>query len=633
MKWFEKREGYIKKCLWAGIFVIILTVLMEFVFNFHALFEGYDNIKIIENMEVSKENGINSYEYNFPNATYIKSIDIEGKFTKRGVYTLSVRNENSFGKEVTEEYIDEFYPSYTVASTNINQKVKSFKILIGDNEGATIKNITITNKFEWNKYRILLIAMFFLVFYVILFQPKIIENKLHIFYAMVSIFAGSLMILFAGPRYVTWDEEIHFSSVYEMASDSSINWTKAARLINEKKVPDYNTKIEMAQVRNYMNDQGNIWDSIEERDSTFIEYGKRAFFPMACLFQIGKWLKLPFTYTYMLAKFGNLLIVTLLIFWAIKVAEKKKIFIATLGLMPTVIFQSSNFTYDGIIYGCLTLGVILWINEIEKDDKLDYKSIIWMIILFVFGSFSKAVYIPIIILLLFLPKEKFYNSRNEKMFKMGIVIIFLLIMSTFVLPALVNTISGNLNYGGDTRGGDTSATRQMISMLSHPVASIKLIFSNIFSLENMSNTAAVLMDNNQLVTNLLLLNLGAFGCLHEKWSLLLIPILCLLFFVEDGEERKIKLKNRIQCIIVLGMIVGLIWVALYLGFTPVGSDYITGVQARYYLPILGLMGYICWNTTKQLKLKRISYYRIVLGGTMILLFQSMYQLCLIPKFL
>ncbi len=45
--------------------------------------------------------------------------------------------------------------------------------------------------------------------------------------------------------------------------------------------------------------------------------------------------------------------------------------------------------------------------------------------------------------------------------------IILVVMATFVLPVISNTVSGNIAYGGDSRGGDTSVVRQLVSMVKH----------------------------------------------------------------------------------------------------------------------------------------------------------------------
>lgn len=40
----------------------------------------------------------------------------------------------------------------------------------------------------------------------------------------------------------------------------------------------------------------------------------------------------------------------------------------------------------------------------------------------------------------------------------------------------------------------------------------------------------------------------------------------------------------------------MIWLALYLSFTPVGENEIRGVQARYYLPLIYMLfALLPWN--------------------------------------
>lgn len=629
--------GKIKKWCIGFICCFLITASLEVLFNIHSILEGYEAVSVLSSMKERNDFGINIYKLELEEPIYIKSISIMGDFKKSGTYTLLLNEQNMFGKEIESQEVDDFNAAYQIASTNINKKISSLEIQIGEDQGAEIQDIIISNSFEVNKYRCLLSFVFCVLFLLILFVPSMLKEKIAVFYVITSLSVGCLMILFAGGRYVAWDEEIHFSSVYKLASDYTVNWNKAAYMVATKNVPDSNTKLEAAEIRNYLNSEGCNWEKVEDKESLFVEYAKRPFIFMAVFYQLGKILNLPFIYVYMLGKLGNLLFTTLLIYIAIKIATRKKTFIAAIGMMPTVIFLNSTYTYDGTIIASLILGFVLWMNEMESDRKVDIKNLIFIIVLFVWGSFSKAVYIPVILLLLIIPADKFCISRKKVvLFKIGVVGVFLLLMGTFVLPAISNTVSGNLSYGGDSRGGDTSTVRQLISLLSHPVSAMKLFFANIFSFENMGNRESILVDNNEMVTNLLFLNLSSFGCLHEKWSILLLPILFLLFFVDSENENasvKIKFTTRISCGLVLFMVIGLIWVALYLGFTPVGSDYITGVQARYYLPILMLGAYICWNNKIISRMNSLVYNRIIFTGIAWLLFQCIYKLCLVPHYL
>lgn len=88
------------------------------------------------------------------------------------------------------------------------------------------------------------------------------------------------------------------------------------------------------------------------------------------------------------------------------------------------------------------------------------------------GCLSKAVYL-VVLLMLLLPQLRKQPKKVKRMLGAGVLLIFALVMMTFVLPVVTNILSGNLSYGGDSRGGDTSAVRQMISMVKHPWESIR----------------------------------------------------------------------------------------------------------------------------------------------------------------
>lgn len=315
------------------------------------------------------------------------------------------------------------------------------------------------------------------------------------------------------------------------------------------------------------------------------------------------------------------------------VGAKKENFITAISLMPTVLFQGAMYTYDGLIYAFLTLGCVLWKNEYDaKQEKLNWRRALGIVFCIVVGSFSKAVYIPLILGLLLFPHTKFVNKKTERAFKTGIFLVFLLMMWTFVMPAISNVVAGNLSYGGDSRGGDTSTVRQMLSMLSHPISSIKLVVGSIISLENFRNVGRESWDN-VIASNLIFLNFAAKGLLSAKWSIYLLPLLGMLFFVPSEEDREgmFSVKEKIVQILILLSILALIWVALYLSFTPVGQEGIEGVQARYYLPLMLPFAYVTWSNCFQSNMKMITYRRIALTFVNVFMFQCIYQLFLVAK--
>ena len=77
--------------------------------------------------------------------------------------------------------------------------------------------------------------------------------------------------------------------------------------------------------------------------------------------------------------------------------------------------------------------------------------------------------------------------------------------------------------------------------------------------------------------------------------------------------------------LVLAAVVVLIWTALYLSFTPVGSINIAGVQPRYYIPLLLPFFMIFYTDKVEAKWKDSSYNMIILLLALWLAHESMYS--------
>ena len=205
--------------------------------------------------------------------------------------------------------------------------------------------------------------------------------------------------------------------------------------------------------------------------------------------------------------------------------------------------------------------------------------------------------------LLLLPQFMKMKKKRWWIYCLGILIVLGLVMLTFVLPVISNTVSGNLSYGGDARGGDTGTIRQLISMVKHPLASIKLMITSIFQFDNFRNLGTYWTDN-YFFGNLMFLNFAQMGVLPDKWAALLVPLFVITILYEDKENKKVieySLWKRLFLLAIIIITIFLIWLALYLDFTPVGEEAIYGVQARYYLPLLYVSSLLFANNKYQIR--------------------------------
>lgn len=605
---------------------ILLSGIIEFIFNIPAISVGDYEENLSPYIEMSSDRIVCDATFN--NEKYIGKLRITGEFYNDTDYSIEVSTRNDFDVKETEVLGDTIYRGIDAAYTNLNMKVERILVIIYGLEQEDVEDIAIiiSNEASINMYRYILVAFSIFLLFLVGFYKKLVVENIKYLFVLVAFGFGLIIIVMVGPRSVTWDEQIHYANIYQLASGDNVEWSNAAWRNYQNNVPGVNTKEELDTLKQLLNDDGESLHHLKENTVDYTEVAMRGYFPMAVVYKIMNAFGLSYTSVYMMGRISNLIFFVFVIYLSLHFAKERKILIFSLSVLPTVLFQGSTYTYDGVVYSCLVLGFVLMMNEFQDSQKLNMLRIGTAILLIIIGCFSKAVFIPLILFVFALPNRKFANIRQAYLFKFGICLVFVLMMSTFVLPALANTVNGNLEVG-DARVKDTSMVGQIISMIKHPFASVKLFLSSIFSFDNFRNLGMEATDN-YLFTNLMFLNFASAGILDDKWSLLLIPLLVLLFFVSSEKRTVFSPLNKIWCALLVFAAVILVWTAMYLTFTPVGSEYIDGVQARYYFPLLLPISLITYTGKIESKMEIEKYNRLIIFINIILLFISIYKLLL-----
>ena len=624
------------KRILAVLAIVLLTAFIEIIFNFQSIIGGYDWMDVTEHMKLEEEGEYEKYVIDFTTdkALYIKQIRLVGEFASDDAYVMEVQQLNGFGKSEKVSYWDNISTWFSESYTNLNKKVKAIKITLYKPEKTELHSVAFSNRFEINKYRVLFVVCLLALLYVMIFEKKFVQ-KVEWYFLCFSLVFGLLVIIYAQPTYNAWDEEVHFQNVYSIASGKHVKWSEATQAIIDKKTPSCNTKAEYAELRVAMNEKGREVLHLETKETGVVSYSFLAYIPMAVMMKIGMLLNLSFSNMYMLGKIGNLLFYVAIMFLAIRLAKKKKLFLVFIAMMPTSIYLAASYSYDAVVFACVTLGSVLWCNEMfYSQKKYQAVNMVSSIFLFSVGCLSKAVYIPLILVMLLLPRVQKMKKKYKVIFWIGILTILGLVLMTFVLPVFSNTIAGNVSFGGDSRGGDTSVVRQILSMIQHPWDTIKLLVTDILRFDNFRNLGDP-SSSNYFVGNLMFLNFGALGVLSHKWVMLLLPVLLLTLIYRDKQDSVISYSflYRLFIILVIIITVILIWVALYLSFTPVGVESIAGVQARYYLPLLYLIALLVTNKKVYIQISGESVSKLVLLSANIFWLVSIYSFFLQPRLL
>ena len=575
----------------AVLCIIGVTFALEAWFNRRALLHGYKDRnlrkKIVFEEKEGSKSGVYKVKLDKLKNVFVHELIVSTEEGAAGSYSLVYTYIDPYGNEKTETKTDTVQEWFRLQCSYIDKYLKSLEITIYGLEEGELQTVLLTNRVEWNKFRMLFFLIMGLLIYLGLFE-KCFRQHPERFFAVFALSLGSLIILAVGIKKVSWDEQEHFKQLYQTAQGRHVQWTEAVYDFGSSVSATCNTKTEFKELRQYMNDPQRQQIVAEDyREAPYLTYEKFGYLPSIIFIKAGQMLRLPFELLFYAGKFGNLLSYIIILYFAILAANRGKMFLLLLSMSPTLLFQAASYTYDTIVFSMITIGIVLLFREVGVvEENINREAMILSVICIVLGSLSKAVYIPLILLWLIpIFTNRRLSGKDRARITCCIILAFAIVMFTFVMPAISNTVSGNMSFGGDKRGGDTGMVRQIYSMLGHPLHTIKMFITQMLKFDNFRNLGTTAADKHFFV-NLMFLNMGTLGILPEKWSILFIIAVVLTMFVSTDQVKRIPAGWTVFAFVIVLGTVTLIWMAMYLSFTPVGTDAIYGVQARYYLPLL-----------------------------------------------
>lgn len=435
-------------------------------------------------------------------------------------------------------------------------------------------------------------------------------------FAILALTMGVFTII-AEPPFVgvSWDDEVHYRQAVSIVS--AFDGYKYAA--DEKIVQEYGTNIQahIGYDRNsraaYMATVEDLYASEKTAENIAISPNVSliSYIPSAIGIIVARALGLSFTLTFMFGKLFNLFVYVGLIYAAIKNVKYGKSFFAVLALSPTIMFLASAYAYDNWLMQWYLLGLSYFINII-CGEKVTFKNKAKMVAYMAIGCIPKAVYFPILFPLLFIKGEAFENKREKYRYWALIIIAGLLLLSTFLIPTLL--IRGAVPE--DTRAiGQVSGATQVDFIKGNPVEVLRILLLFIWNY--------IKVDNWSLGCFQLFAYLG-----NGTYATLITIILFVALFLDQPEERlKMPFMRLAIGLGVFGALF-LVVLALYITFTEVGATTVAGVQMRYMLPLLPLIGIQLTFGGRKLYSDK---YRFVLVAIMGVIYMSnMYTLLVLP---
>ena len=399
------------------------------------------------------------------------------------------------------------------------------------------------------------------------------KSRVHIIFTFFALMMGLYSIGVTPNRVgVSWDDEVHYEKVLEIANVFNGITYKA----DDKNIEDYGNNIyahtgfDRTSDKKYSSLLEDLYKDKEWESHHFSNYGvwSVAYIPSAIGIILGRGLDLSYAGVFDLGRLCNLLMYIILISLAIKRIKYGKVLIAAIGLIPTTIFMASSYSYDSWVTGFTVLGFSYFFAELQDETPLTNKNIVIMLGAITIGCLPKATYFPMLFPLLFMPKRKFASARQRRRFYMAVIIAGLFLVSTFMLPLLIKGAGA-----GDFRGGSgVNSTEQIKFILSNPLAYARILIKFELDYVALANSASML-QRYAYVGN---------GYFYSIISLMLV----VLAFLDRGEHEKKYYAIRGATLIGGAVAIILSTTALYISFTAVGANTVAGMQARYMVPTI-----------------------------------------------
>ena len=499
---------------------------------------------------------------------------------------------------------------------NVKKKVKNFRIVSEELNKVKIVKLISYNKVRFNYYVLgyIFCALLLIVVLYNIFKYGISKDDIYKYFMFFAFIIG-LLFIFLQPSstYYSWDDQIHFTNTYEMFKTVS-RWK-----VGEFSMVDVSPVglrsiggIEEHEIQNeYLN--SNNYSEFTSTSSRFITYSRVFYILPSIGFNVARIIGLPFSICFKAGKVMILLCYVLIMGYAIKISKIGKRLLSVVGLIPTSMFLASQYSYDSAVISGVTLAMVMLINWfVDKKEKVTFNSMLIFILAILYASFVKGIYIPIILLFLMIPKDRFSNVKVSRSVKILSVILMLLVMYTFVMPTV-----GNSAVAGDVRGGDTSVSAQIAMILSHPLGYFKVLYNCMIG-----NFIDFLVGVN------LIINYAYLGVIRGNLFYLYFIVLLFVAFT-DMYFYKLDKKYKISILVICLGVSVLIWTALYVSYTPVGALDIAGVQPRYFLPLTFPMLLLLHSDKIKHNFSDKVYDTIVFAIPVFVLMVSLYKFFLI----
>ncbi len=436
------------------------------------------------------------------------------------------------------------------------------------------------------------------------------------FFLIIGIFFG-LYFVITNPPGFGLDERAHFLRTYEIAQGSFMptrtgpDHHQGAELpTNLTKWVDSSTSdlldnndslsifkrhdAEMSRYTVFFHEQFSTTktdDSVSDSQlaGTF-NYSPIGYLHLALVVWIGEALKFNFLYIFYLTRIANLLVYLAIVYLAIRLIPRHKWILAMVALWPVALFQASIISVDPVINAVSFLLFALLIKFWhQKDGTLSKYEMLLPILLLSFLALEKQPYIVLFIPFLLIPKRIYRDENKATTYKILWALIPIIVGVVWFEIDKNNSLQAISSYGG------VNFTKQIDLVIQKPYRFIAVILNSYFQVAD-GYFGSMVGDIGDRLIGISLIYMSIL-------SFLTVGIASVFKF-ENEKNLPELVSSKINKIVISGVVflaIFAISLSLYAGFTAVGASMISGIQGRYFLPLIPFIG-ILLGSISPLKL-------------------------------
>ena len=398
---------------------------------------------------------------------------------------------------------------------------------------------------------------------------------------ILVIAVGILYMLVMTPLSIP-DEQVHYQASYRL---SSVMMFQSDRMdYGEKAYFDY------SGLGGHYN-MGSAYDRIAEEIASpkaaitgekhlvqRLDY-PLMYAPQALGITIGRIFGANFVILFWLGRLTNLLFYAGCVYLAIRAARRFGTLLSLVSLMPMALHQAASYSYDAFINGLALLLIALILRAADRKDRMDTREYLELLAVSMLMAPAKAVYTPILILLLFIPAQRFRSRKWKLLMIFYLWAAALAAVAVFQLAGIRNAITSG---GGKTNWeGNTNYT--LAYLFSHPGETVRLFINTLRA--NLSEWPYQAVGNR----------LSGLSMEVTGWKITVYMVLLILAGqTAVGNETQITGPERTAFFGVSVVTVFLVMLTMLLNWTSQNDTIIQGIQGRYFIPLMPFL-FMCLN--------------------------------------